>query len=199
MLRHDNERLRAENMSLRESLRKPSCNKCSNPAVTREINLGEEQLRIENARLKEDLNRVCSLSIKFHNYNSDASSSATPMLVPPFIRRRLRTNMPTTSFQIMDPVSPRSMHNRSMYFELGMTAVEELVKLVQLETPLWIRVDDFTETLNYEQYLLSFPRFIGPKPIGFVSEATRASSIVMISSTVLVETLMDVVSKPVHA
>lgn len=221
MLRQDNDKLRAENMSLRKSMGKnDNCKHCNNLPMISEINLEQQQLRIENSRLKEELNRVCSLSINYsshpifqnnsttttpedpHPPHHHASSLTTPPMssppgAQPFIswqRFRSCPDMLTSSFQVMDPITHRSMHKRSMYFELGMAAVEELVKLVQAETPLWIQLDDFTETLNFEEYGVAFPRLIGPKPTGFVSEATRASSTVMISSTILVETLMDVVS-----
>lgn len=82
-----------------------------------------------------------------------------------------------------------------MYFELGTAAIEELVKLVLAETNLWTKnIDDPNETLNFHEYNRTYPRIILPKPSGFASEGTRASTVAMINGTTLVEILMDVVS-----
>ncbi|KAL3743471.1 hypothetical protein ACJRO7_018722 [Eucalyptus globulus] len=65
LLRQENDKLRAENMSLRDAMREPICSNCGGPAVIGEISLEEQHLRIENARLKDELDRVCALAGKF--------------------------------------------------------------------------------------------------------------------------------------
>ncbi|KAJ6404598.1 hypothetical protein OIU84_012710 [Salix udensis] len=65
LLRQDNDKLRAENMSIRDAMRNPSCSNCGGPAIIGDISLEEQHLRIENARLKDELDRVCALAGKF--------------------------------------------------------------------------------------------------------------------------------------
>ncbi|KAF2311161.1 hypothetical protein GH714_019764 [Hevea brasiliensis] len=65
LLRQENDKLRAENMSLRDAMRNPICSNCGGPAIIGDISLEEQHLRIENARLKDELDRVCALAGKF--------------------------------------------------------------------------------------------------------------------------------------
>ncbi|KAE8010018.1 hypothetical protein FH972_006416 [Carpinus fangiana] len=65
LLRQENDKLRAENMSIRDAMRNPICSNCGGPAIIGEISLEEQHLRIENARLKDELDRVCALAGKF--------------------------------------------------------------------------------------------------------------------------------------
>ena len=55
MLRAENESLKTENYRLQATLRNIVCPSCGGPAVLGEIGYDEQQLRIENARLKEEV------------------------------------------------------------------------------------------------------------------------------------------------
>ncbi|KMZ72169.1 hypothetical protein ZOSMA_16G01400 [Zostera marina] len=69
--------------------------------------------------------------------------------------------------------------------------MNELEKLIHMKNPIWIsHSESGKETINHEDCLHVFPRIIGEKPIGFVSEATRESGNVIINNSVLVDTLM---------
>ncbi|KAE8733345.1 Homeobox-leucine zipper protein ROC4 [Hibiscus syriacus] len=65
LLRQENDKLRAENMSIRDAMRNPMCTNYRGPAIIGDISLDEQHLRVENARLKEELDRVCALADKF--------------------------------------------------------------------------------------------------------------------------------------
>ncbi|KAF6144859.1 hypothetical protein GIB67_041900 [Kingdonia uniflora] len=52
-------------MSIRDAMRAPICSNCSGPAMLGEISLEKQQLRVENVRLQDELNRVCTLAEKF--------------------------------------------------------------------------------------------------------------------------------------
>lgn len=54
-LRTDNEKLRAENMRYKEALTNASCPNCGGPASLGEMSFDEHHLRIENARLREEV------------------------------------------------------------------------------------------------------------------------------------------------
>ena len=86
--------------------------------------------------------------------------------------------------------------HRSLRQELAVAAMEELVRMAQLDEPLWNApgVDGSSETLKEEEYSRMFSGGLGPKQYGLKSEASRGSSVVIMTHANLVEILMDVVS-----
>ncbi|CAN6484886.1 unnamed protein product [Victoria cruziana] len=212
ILRQENDKLRAENMSIRDAMRNPICSNCGGPAMLGEISLEEQHLRIENARLKDELDRVCALAGKFLGRPVSAMSS-----VPPITSSSLDLAVGSNGFGSLSgvatatlpsgadfscagaalgvvPPRPSTMMTaeRSMFAELALVAMDELVKMANTDRPLWIPTSEGgREALNYEEYLRTFTRCIGPKPVGYVTEATRESGLVIINSVALVETLMD--------
>lgn len=218
LLRQENDKLRAENMSIRDAMRNPICSNCGGPAMIGEISLEEQHLRIDNARLKDELDRVCALAGKFlgrpisslpnsslelgvggNNNNGFNVMNNVPSTLPDFSSgmsnnplaivspSNRQTSMVTTGFD-------RSVE-RSMFLELALAAMDELVKMAQTSDPLWIRsIEGGREILNHEEYMRTFTPCIGLKPNGFVSEASRETGTVIINSLALVETLMDSVS-----
>ncbi|CAL9167557.1 unnamed protein product [Musa hybrid cultivar] len=225
ILRQENDKLRAENLSIRDATRNPVCSNCGGLAMLGEGSLEEQHLRIENARLKDELDRVCSLIGKFLGKPISALSSPLPL---PMSNSTLDLAVGNNVFGGLGLVTPATLppvtdftagatsgpfgtvttparnvstgtldgvdrsQERFVFLELALTAMDELVKMAQMEDPLWVpTLDGGKETLNYEEYLRSFPRCIGAKPVGLVSEATRATGAVIINSLELVETLMD--------
>ncbi|TQD79038.1 hypothetical protein C1H46_035394 [Malus baccata] len=218
LLRQENDKLRAENMSIREAMRNPICSNCGGPAIIGDLSLEEQHLRIENARLKDDLDRVCALAGKF--LGRPISSLAASM-GPPLPSSTLELGVGSNGFGGMSNVATsmsmgndfgggigsamsvvshgrpsvtgldRSME-RSIFLELALAAMDELVKMAQTDEPLWLRsLEGGREVLNHEEYMRNFTPCIGLKPNGFVSEASRESGTVIINSLTLVETLMD--------
>lgn len=220
LLRQENDKLRAENMSIRDAMRNPICSNCGGPAIIGEISLEEQHLRIENARLKDELDRVCALAGKFLGR---PISSLANSIGPPLPNSSLELGVGSNGFGGLStvattlPLGPdfgvgisnglplvtaarssagvtgldRSIE-RSMFLELALTAMDELVKLAQTDEPLWVRsLEGGREILNHEEYMRSFTPCIGLKPNGFVTEASRETGMVIINSLALVETLMD--------
>lgn len=54
-LRNENEKLRADNMRYREALGSASCPNCGGPTAIGEMSFDEHHLRLENARLREEV------------------------------------------------------------------------------------------------------------------------------------------------
>lgn len=54
-LRNENEKLRAENIRYKEALSNAACPNCGGPAAIGEMSFDEHQLRIENARLRDEV------------------------------------------------------------------------------------------------------------------------------------------------
>lgn len=216
-------------MSIRDAMRNPICSNCGGPAIIGDISLEEQHLRIENARLKDELDRVCALAGKFlgrpvsslvnpmgpplpnsslelgvggntNNNNGFGLPTTLPIGPPDFM---MSMSSPLTTAASMSRAAPavdRSIE-RSMFLELALAAMEELVKMVHTDDPLWVRSLEESgggrEILNREEYTRSFTNpCIGLRPNGFVSEASRETGMVIINSLALVETLMDSVSTP---
>ncbi|KAL9315090.1 hypothetical protein ACSQ67_016091 [Phaseolus vulgaris] len=169
LLRQENDKLRAENMSMREAMRNPMCSNCGGPAMIGEISLEEQHLRIENARLKDELDRVCALAGKFLGR---PISSLTNSIGPPLPNSSLELGVGSNGFGGLSTVpstlpdfgvgisSPLAMMSpstrptatstvvtpgldrsveRSIVLELALAAMDELVKMAQTGEPLWIR------------------------------------------------------------
>lgn len=216
ILRQENDKLRAENELLKQNMSDPICNNCGGPVVPVPVSYEQQQLRIENARLKDELGRVCALANKF--LGRPLTSSASP--VPPFgsntkfdlaVGRNGYGNLGHTDntlpmgldnnggvmMPLMKPignaVGNEVPFDRSMFVDLALAAMDELIKIAQVESPIWIKsLDGGKEVLNHEEYMRTFPPCIGMKPSNFVIEATRESGVVLANSLDLVETLMDV-------
>ncbi|MFQ6633312.1 hypothetical protein Gotur_010593 [Gossypium turneri] len=214
----ENDKLRAENMSIRDAMRNPICTNCGGPAIIGDISLEEQHLRIENARLKDELDRVCALAGKF--LGRPISTLATS-IAPPLPNSSLELGVGSNGFGALStvattlPLGPdfgggmsnalnppsrpttavtgldRSVE-RSMFLELALAAMDELFKMAQTDEPLWIRsLEGGREILNQDEYLRTFTPCIGMKSNGFVTEASRETGMVIINSLALVETLMD--------
>lgn len=54
-LRNENDKLRAENIRYKEALGNATCPNCGGPAAIGEMSFDEQHLRIENARLREEV------------------------------------------------------------------------------------------------------------------------------------------------
>ncbi|KAL9335762.1 hypothetical protein Peur_072943 [Populus x canadensis] len=215
ILRQDNDKLRLENELLKQNVSDPICNNCGGPVVPGPVSDEQQQLRIENARLTDELGRVCALANKF--LGRPLTSSANP--IPPFSSNsKLDLAVGINGYGNLghtDNMLPMGLDNnrgimmplmkpignavgkevpldRSIFVDLALAAMDELIKMAQIESPIWIKsLDGGKEVLNHEEYMRTFPR-IGMKPSNFVTEATRESGVVLVNISALVETLMDV-------
>ncbi|KAL3341163.1 hypothetical protein AABB24_025629 [Solanum stoloniferum] len=202
-LRAENEKLRADNIRYKEALGNATCPNCGGPASIGEMSFDEQHLRIENARLREEIDRISGIAAKY---------VGKPMLTYP----NLSTTGPTRSLDIgvgsfgpqtglvgemysagdlLRSVSGPIDADKPMIIELAVAAMEELVRMAQTGEPLWITgpgPDNSIETLCEEEYVRTFPRGIGPKPLGLTTEASRESAVVIMNHINLVEILMDV-------
>ncbi|XP_023534533.1 homeobox-leucine zipper protein HDG2-like [Cucurbita pepo subsp. pepo] len=201
-LRTENEKLRADNMRYREALSNASCPNCGGPTAIGEMSFDEHHLRLENARLREEIDRISAIAAKYVgkpvvNY---------PLLSPPVPSRPLELGMGNFGPQsglggdiygsagdLIRSISAPTEADKPMIIELAVAAMEELTRMAQLGEPLWMTsLDGSTNVLNEDEYLRTFPRGIGPKPSGFKCEASRESAVVIMNHINLVEILMDV-------
>ncbi|KAJ7513754.1 hypothetical protein O6H91_23G013100 [Diphasiastrum complanatum] len=199
MLRVENEKLRAENVTIREAIKNASCPHCGGPAVLGEMSCDEQQLRIENAGLKDELARVSTLAAKYLGrpimslapHQSQLPSSSLDLAVggsfgmhPGSIQSLMSDLVPRTT-AISDSEKPLVM-------ELALRAMEELIRMCQPDEPSWMpSLEGPNEVLNYEEYIQIYPRPLEARQYGMKTEATRETGLVMMNAVSLVENLMD--------
>ncbi|KAK9285488.1 hypothetical protein L1049_024840 [Liquidambar formosana] len=200
-LRTENEKLRSENMRYREALNNASCPHCGGPTAIGEMSFDEHHLRLENARLREEIDRISAIAAKYVgkpvvNY---------PLLSSPIPPRPLELGVGNFGGQpgiggelfgagdLLRTISGPSEADKPMIIELAVAAMEELVRIAQMGEPLWMSImDGTTSVVSEDEYIRTFPRGIGPKPAGFKCESSRETAVVIMNHINLVEILMDV-------
>ncbi|KAJ0745113.1 putative transcription factor & lipid binding HD-SAD family [Helianthus annuus] len=181
ILKQENEQLRLENLAMAEVLKNPLCNKCGAQATIPDGSIHKHKVVIENARLKEELSHMAN----FASHVSQMFGIPLP-------------NKMTIPGDPLNPIMSRSLMDydipiqRNEYLVQASRAMEVLLKLGNVNAPLWNRnIEGGGETLNFVEYERAFPPSLGTKPPGFVSEATRARSVVPMTSSTLVEALLN--------
>lgn len=189
ILKAENEKLRAENNRYKEALGNATCPNCGGPAALGEMSFDEQHLRIENARLREEIDRLSGIAAKYVG----KPLSSFPHLTPRSLDLGF-TNLGTQSgfvgemyggCDLIRSISGPSEADKPMIVELAVAAMEEFLRMAQAGDPLWT-----DQVLNEDEYLRTFPRGIGP--LGLRSEASRESTVVIMNHVNLVEILMDV-------
>ncbi|EFJ25150.1 hypothetical protein SELMODRAFT_450557 [Selaginella moellendorffii] len=208
MLRAENERLRSENIAMREALKNATCPHCGGPATLGEMSYDEQQLRIENAHLKDEvqLDRVSSLAAKYlskpgggapHGLSVQTSLPGTSLdpsaaAFGPQSNSALAVTPGPSMLELATRPGGLSQVEKPLVAELAIIAMEELLALAQSREPLWILEENGAkESLNGEEYMQQFSRGLGPTPVGLKAEVTRDTGLVMMNGAALVDTIMD--------
>ncbi|XP_076910148.1 homeobox-leucine zipper protein HDG1-like [Bidens hawaiensis] len=189
-LKKENEELKLEILALKEAIKNPICNKCGAQATIPDSFIEQQKLKIGYERLKEKLRRMTrTLLLDFHFIDCLALLLTNNNFE--FVEGSSNNN-------IISPVESQSqMRNeidiqRNGYLEQASRAMEEILRLGLVNAPLWKRNKECGgETLELVEYVKAFTPCLGTKPLGFVSDATRASSVVPISGSILVEALLN--------
>ncbi|KAG8094216.1 hypothetical protein GUJ93_ZPchr0012g19347 [Zizania palustris] len=203
-LREENDKIRCENIAIREALKKVICPNCGGPPVGDDY-FDEQKLRIENARLKAELERVSNLTAKYLGRPFPQMPPATPLdlsmggmggaaAAPAGTSRDmdlLDAGASAIPFHLPAPVTDME---RPMMAEMAARAMEELIQLAQAGDQFWAKNPsvDALETLNVDAYEDIFPKpgdsFRSPT---LNVEGSRVSGLVFMSSVALVDVFMD--------
>ncbi|GAA0141627.1 homeodomain transcription factor [Lithospermum erythrorhizon] len=213
VLRAENENVKNENYRLQAALRNVSCPNCGGPAMLGEMGFDEQQIRLENARLKDELGYMCSLVAQY------SGRPIQSILPPSFLNTSLdmgmgllprkfeeQTPVPNCANETMIPLPfmPENPNNypagslileeeKSLARELALSSMDELVKMCQMGEPLWLKVDDQSgrQMLNIDEYSRMFPcpQLNMKQPIR--TEATRHTAVVIMNSITLVDAFLD--------
>ncbi|CAI0407125.1 unnamed protein product [Linum tenue] len=198
ILKSENDKLRAENNRYKEALSNASCPNCGGPATLGEMSFDEQHLRIENARLRDEIDRISAIAAKYVGKPMNSFSSSIDFgggQQPGGFVGEMYGAAAAAASDLLRSVAGPTEADKPMIVELAVAAMEELVRMAQAGEPLWVpdhQGNSAGEMLNEEEYLRSFPRGIGPKPLGLRSEASRESAVVIMNHVNLVEILMDV-------
>ncbi|KAF8379038.1 hypothetical protein HHK36_028465 [Tetracentron sinense] len=212
ILRAENENLKNENFRLQTALRNVICPNCGGPAILGEMSFDEQHLRLENARLKDELERLSSIASRYSGRPIHSLGGAPPILIPSLdldmgIYSRhfhFQETMPNCTDMISVPSMPEDPHlpggclimehEKSLALELAISAIDELVKMCQSTKPLWTRSSDNSrEVLDVEEHARMFPWPMNLKQHSseFRKEATRDSTVVIMNSITLVDAFLD--------
>lgn len=202
-LRAENEKLRADNIRYKEALANATCPNCGGPATLGEMSFDEQHLRIENARLRDEIDRISGIAAKYvgkplitypqHFSPSHVPSRSLELGVgnygPPGMVGDLYG---AAGSDLLRALPAPSDADKPLIIELAVGAMEELIRMAQTRETLWVpSTDNSTEILCEDEYLRTFPRGIGPRPMELKSEASRDSAVVIMNHISLVEIFMD--------
>lgn len=171
ILRQENEKLRVENGFLKEAMRGSLCIDCGGAVIPGEVSYEQQQLRIENAKLKDELDRICALANRFIGGSISLEQPSNGGIGSQHL-----------------PIGHGFSSGTSLIcMDLAMEAMDELLKLAELDDSLWIRNSkSMKESMNNDEYRSSF---MDSKHL----VSSRESGLVLINSLALVDTLMDTV------
>ncbi|XP_039014926.1 homeobox-leucine zipper protein HDG5-like isoform X2 [Hibiscus syriacus] len=199
ILRAENESLKNEFYRLQAELCKLVCPNCGDAPVPGCVSFDE--LRMENARLAEELERVCAIASRYMGRPIQTMGA----LMPP----SLDLDMNIYPRQFPEPIAPILSEaasfpdNNSLSFmeeektiamELATSAVDELVKMCRSNEPLWIRSNENgKELLNTQEHARVFhwPLNVMQRSCEFRTEASRDSAVVIMNSITLVDAFLD--------
>ncbi|KAG8661322.1 homeobox-leucine zipper protein HDG11 [Manihot esculenta] len=206
-LRAENDKIRCENIAIREALRNVICPSCGGPPVTEDSYFDEHKLRMENAQLKEELDRVSSIAAKYIGRPISHLPPVQPIHVSsldlsmgsfggqgnggPSLDLDLDL-IPSTSNLPFHPLGISDM-DKSLMTDIAASAMDELLRLLQTDEPLWIKSPtDGRDVLNLDTYQTLFPRVTSRmKNPNIRIEASRDSGFVIMNSLALVDMAMD--------
>ncbi|XP_043717521.1 homeobox-leucine zipper protein ROC3-like [Telopea speciosissima] len=212
MLRAENENLKNENFRLQAALRNIICPNCGGPAILGEISFDEQHLRIENARLKDELERISCLNQRYGSRPIQALAPPAPTMLLPSLdldmgiySRNFQESIGNCNDIVAVPSMPENPHiagdglimeqEKPLALDLAITAVNELMKMCQACEPLWVQSSNGDkEVLNLEEHTKMFPWPIGFKQQQqneFRTESSRGSALVIMNSINLVDAFLD--------
>ncbi|KAI4347339.1 hypothetical protein L6164_008157 [Bauhinia variegata] len=208
-LRAENDKIRCENIAIREALKNVICPSCGGPHLNEDSYFDEQKLRLENAQLKEELDRVSSIAAKYigrpisqlppvqpiHISSLDLSmgSFGSHILGGPSLDLDL---LPGSSSSIPNlPYQPACLSDmdKSLMTDIAANALEELLRLLQTNDPFWMKSKtDGREILNLETYERMFPRANSQlRNPNIRVEASRESGVAIMNALNLVDMFMD--------
>ncbi|OAY81059.1 Homeobox-leucine zipper protein ROC8 [Ananas comosus] len=192
-----------------KALKNVICPSCGGPPVAAAADdsyFDEQKLRMENARLKEELDRVSGLTSKYlgrpitqlpliQHLAASSLDLSVGALGNPTIAPSLDLDLLTGSGSVTVPHFPTAVPEieKPIMVEMATNAMEEVIRLAQTDEHLWVRNGgDRGEVMCIETYDRMFQkpddRYRDPD---IRIEASRDSGLVLMNATALVDVFMD--------
>ncbi|KAL3509680.1 hypothetical protein ACH5RR_029081 [Cinchona calisaya] len=199
-LKVENEKLRAENIKYKEALSKAFCPSCGGAQTVEDISPDEHQNSGEIAPLREEVEQQNNLVAKFVSkphtnftlYSPSATLNSLEVEPGAFGGQQNNEGEIFGEDELLRPLIGQTEFEKSMTIETAVSALEEVVKMSEVELPLWIQcIDDRKYVLKEDAYYHMFPNEIGKKQAGFKTEGSRDTGIVKMNYMNLVNAFMD--------
>ncbi|XP_055831125.1 homeobox-leucine zipper protein HDG11-like [Solanum dulcamara] len=206
-LRAENDRIRCENIAIREAIKNVICPSCGGPPE--DSYFDEQKLRMENLQLKEELDKISSIAAKYMGrpisqlppvqpvHLSSLNSMSMPNfgLTGPSLDLDLLPGSSTSTFPSFPcPTLSISDMDKSLMADIAGNAMEELIRLLQTNEPLWTKsTTDGRDVLDIDSYDQIFPKANSSlKNSNVRVEASRQSGVVIMNGLALVDMFVDV-------
>ncbi|KAK4254613.1 hypothetical protein QN277_009970 [Acacia crassicarpa] len=218
MLRAENERIQCENIAFREALKHKTCPSCGGPPNgEEELGLHVQRLQQENVQLKEEYEKVSNMlancigrPIPELDSSGDHSSAGSPPLPPVALSPGNSPNQDSTGSPSLDldlgSVVTVSDGNKlpllmgeitdvekDMMLEAAKNAMDELLKLMPIDEPLWIKtsIGSGQLVLHRESYEKLSNRANHFRSSSARLEASKESRVVWMNAMKLVDMFLD--------
>ncbi|KAL5811896.1 hypothetical protein ACOSQ3_026846 [Xanthoceras sorbifolium] len=200
-LRAVNERIHSENVAIREALQNVICPSCGGPPFgeeERQRNL--EKLRLENAYLKEEHEKVSNFLAKYIGKPIEALmpgiGSSTLDVQPPTFSVPNTFAAPGTSDSTIGtqyPNKPLSEIEKEIMAQTVTSARDELIRLVRVNEPFWVKSSNSEGkyVIHHDSYEQIFPRVSHFKTPNARIESSKDSGIVSMNGLQLVDMFLD--------
>ncbi|KAK2973163.1 hypothetical protein RJ640_009586 [Escallonia rubra] len=207
-LRAENERIHCENLALGEALKNVVCPACGGPPLGEEERLRTlQRLRIENAQLKEEQERLSNMLVQVTGKSIAQLLSLSPSLgysvdLPaenilsqgiggPFLDPDLVLK-PSKNPMLPYRLNDMQEMEKSQAIEIAARAMDELIELLRVYEPVWIKLStDGGYTLHRDSYYNLYPKTNNLKSSGARIESSKDSGVMAIAGLQLVEMFLD--------
>uniref|UniRef100_A0A7C9EJR4 START domain-containing protein n=1 Tax=Opuntia streptacantha TaxID=393608 RepID=A0A7C9EJR4_OPUST len=200
-LRLENNKFRCENMAIREALKSVICPSCGGPPS------GEEErkqsllkLQHENAELKLEYERISSMLANYMGrplpgdaFNSkDASRRGHENGSTTFKVDSVMGNINVGDQELVYQMKAHPEIENSLVAQLASNAMDELIKLLSMDEPLWIKSPgDDQYILDRSSYDNIISRSVGFRYPKSRIESSKDSGVVVMNARSLVDLCLD--------
>ncbi|EPS58685.1 hypothetical protein M569_16129, partial [Genlisea aurea] len=196
-LRAENERIHCENLTLQHSLRNIYCPVCNGSDVSESERSNTLQiLKMENARLKEEHEHAVGfISNHIGNLSNGIDipeNMQEPLVgVTPLVHKDMSQHL--ENYNVSHWANGLLEIDKSIIIETAIGAMNELVELLHVNEPLWIKAAvDGRQALHRDSYDKLFPKSHHFRSATARFESSKDSGEVAMAAVHLVEILLDV-------
>ncbi|XP_018506060.2 homeobox-leucine zipper protein HDG11-like [Pyrus x bretschneideri] len=193
-LRQLNENIRRENFAMKETLKNVVCPTCDGLLISgEEQQLSLQRLQLENSYLKQEHDKLANLLPKYNatpvvgsSLNLSPGCSMNQVIARPPLN--LSPTNPALAYQLKE----NAEMEKALMKYIADSAMEELVKLFQIEKPIWIKSPtNGRYLLNRDNYDKMFPKAKHFKNSRARVESSKDSGVVHISAAHLIDMFLD--------